>query len=245
MGILLRTIEKRDLEGSRHVHEACLPVRYKQQFYNNLVEGVVQRRSNSPKESIYTQVAALTDDAGQEKALIGLITCQMVTVGSGESGDEPGDISFSDSSKYTKAAYMLTLATLPGYRNQGIGSVLLEGCVAEAGRRIDCGAVFLHVITHNRLAIQFYEKRGFVRVKELPGYYLIDGFHHNCYVYALYVNGARAPTPIDGLWQWCKSMSKRLREAVGVIWTNFQANSEATGEGAMPTQLQVARDTLV
>lgn len=53
----------------------------------------------------------------------------------------------------------------------------------------DCGAIYLHVITHNNAAIRFYEKLGFVRVNEIHDYYRIDSDDHSCYLYAKYFHG--------------------------------------------------------
>jgi hypothetical protein len=71
-----------------------------------------------------------------------------------------------------------------------LGAALLQRCVAQACLSPSCGAVYLHVITYNAAAMRFYERAGFTRWREMRGYYSINGERHNCYVYALFINGA-------------------------------------------------------
>ncbi|KAL3789080.1 hypothetical protein ACHAW5_009819 [Stephanodiscus triporus] len=52
------------------------------------------------------------------------------------------------------------------------------------------GALYLHVITYNEGAIRLYERLGFVRVKEIKDYYLINSVNYDCYLYARYFHEA-------------------------------------------------------
>mmetsp|Transcript_20655 Transcript_20655/g.60010 ORF Transcript_20655/g.60010 Transcript_20655/m.60010 type:complete len:382 (-) Transcript_20655:1351-2496(-) len=93
--------------------------------------------------------------------------------------------------RHSRLFYIMTLGTISEYRKQGLGSALVKKCldVAESDRK--CGVVYLHVIIYNTAAIGFYERLGFYRVKEIKDYYSIEGEHHNCYLYARYLNGNR------------------------------------------------------
>jgi GNAT superfamily N-acetyltransferase len=46
-----------------------------------------------------------------------------------------------------------------------------------------CETAYLHVIINNDAACRFYEKCGFVRIREIPDYYTIKDEKHNCYLY--------------------------------------------------------------
>ncbi|KAH8065575.1 peptide alpha-N-acetyltransferase [Aureococcus anophagefferens] len=78
------------------------------------------------------------------------------------------------------------------YRRRGIAKELLRRCVLRAEAEAGCGAVYLHVITYNDAAIEFYERNDFSRLREIADYYRIDGASHACYVYALFLSRARA-----------------------------------------------------
>ena len=56
-----------------------------------------------------------------------------------------------------------------------------------------CKAVYLHVLTTNKTAIQFYERRNFRRHNFLPFYYSIGGTARDGYCYVLYINGGQPP----------------------------------------------------
>lgn len=72
-------------------------------------------------------------------------------------------------SKHPKLFYIMTLGTSKSMRRKGLSSKLLQDCLQFVQQVKDCGALYLHVITHNSAAIKFYEKLGFVRVEEVQG----------------------------------------------------------------------------
>jgi len=71
--------------------------------------------------------------------------------------------------QHTRLFYIMTLGTTKDYRKCGLGKRLVESCIRLVERVPSCGAVYLHVITFNTAAIQFYEKLGFYRVQEIEG----------------------------------------------------------------------------
>mmetsp|Transcript_32319 Transcript_32319/g.43006 ORF Transcript_32319/g.43006 Transcript_32319/m.43006 type:complete len:381 (-) Transcript_32319:200-1342(-) len=126
--------------------------------------------------------------------------------------EETTKILISNPNKHTKMFYIMTLGTVNTYRNCGIGSTLVERCIKEVVERdLECGAVYLHVITYNFAAIQFYERLGFVRVKEIEDYYRINGKNHNCYLYARYFHGNK------GHW----TVISYLASLVSSVWKQF------------------------
>jgi hypothetical protein len=84
----------------------------------------------------------------------------------------------------------MTVGVITEFRHRDLGSKLVKRIIEMVENcNKDCGAIYLHVITHNNAAIRFYEKLGFVRVKEIHDYYRIDFDNHNCYLYAKYFHG--------------------------------------------------------
>jgi [ribosomal protein S18]-alanine N-acetyltransferase len=70
--------------------------------------------------------------------------------------------------------YVVTLDVGEGWRRRGLAGTLME--VAEARAR-EAGALLmgLHVSTGNEGAVRFYERRGYVRVGIVPGFYGMAG----------------------------------------------------------------------
>lgn len=59
-----------------------------------------------------------------------------------------------------------------------------------------CKAVYLHVLTTNTTAIQFYERRNFSLHSYLPLYYSVHDVAKDGYSYVLYINGGHPPWTI-------------------------------------------------
>lgn len=59
--------------------------------------------------------------------------------------------------------------------------------------RLNCKAVYLHVLTSNVPAINFYEHHKFQLFKYLPQYYLISNQLADGYCYVCYINGGKGP----------------------------------------------------
>eukprot|EP00903_Cladosiphon_okamuranus_P012019 g11285.t1 len=143
------------------------------------------------------------------KSIVGLITCQVMPADRCRDQDRLG--LGREGSAHSEVVYILTLGTEMRYRRQGIGRALLRRCVWLSRQEPSIGAVYLHVITTNPPAHRFYESEGFVQVCEISDYYRINGELYDCFLYALFVNGAQPP----GEWGWgIQSLSRRLRSII-------------------------------
>lgn len=91
----------------------------------------------------------------------------------------------------TKVAYILSLGVCEEFRKQGIASLLLDSLVSHLTSEAYAvvKAVYLHVLTTNSPAINFYEHRGFHLHSFLPFYYAINGRRKDGYTAVLYLNG--------------------------------------------------------
>jgi ribosomal-protein-alanine N-acetyltransferase len=69
-----------------------------------------------------------------------------------------------------------SIAVLPHYRNQGIGSQLVQALMEEARQR-RCKTLVLEVAAPNEAGIAFFKSHGFHEVRKLPNYYgrALDG----------------------------------------------------------------------
>ncbi|HTV90949.1 MAG TPA: GNAT family N-acetyltransferase [Stellaceae bacterium] len=69
---------------------------------------------------------------------------------------------------------ILSLGVVPDCRRRGVGRLLLDAVIAEAGRRCT-GSVVLEVAVANGAARRLYAATGFVQVGRRPRYYRHDG----------------------------------------------------------------------
>jgi ribosomal protein S18 acetylase RimI-like enzyme len=66
---------------------------------------------------------------------------------------------------------LMDIALLPEYRNDGVGTALVQDLMAEAAQAGK--PLRLHVETFNR-ALRWYERLGFVKVREIGVYYEME-----------------------------------------------------------------------
>jgi ribosomal protein S18 acetylase RimI-like enzyme len=77
--------------------------------------------------------------------------------------------------RHSRMFYIMTLGTTQSFRKHKLGTKLVKDCLQMVQQVPSCGVVYLHVITYNQAAIQFYETLGFHRIEEIQGMYsLID-----------------------------------------------------------------------
>ncbi|RLW01505.1 hypothetical protein DV515_00008034 [Chloebia gouldiae] len=100
---------------------------------------------------------------------------------------EDGDILASNFPVDTQVAYILSLGVVKEFRKHGIGSLLLESLKDHISTTAQdhCKAIYLHVLTTNNTAINFYENRDFKQHHYLPYYYSIRGVLKDGFTYVL------------------------------------------------------------
>lgn len=76
-----------------------------------------------------------------------------------------------NTTKYSRMFYIMTLGTTESFRKLKLGTKLVKDCLDMVQQVPSCGVVYLHVITYNQAAIQFYETLGFYRIEEIQGKY--------------------------------------------------------------------------
>ena len=71
-----------------------------------------------------------------------------------------------------QVGYILTIGVVSRARRRGTAAALLDRTLAELRGR-GCRACYLHVITYNQAAQQFYLSQGFTQQARLGGFYFI------------------------------------------------------------------------
>ena len=73
-------------------------------------------------------------------------------------------------SRVRSIAHLDSIAVSSIARQNGIGSQLLHLFIQEARRRA-CKMIMLEVAMANKEGLRFFSKRGFLKIRDLPGYY--------------------------------------------------------------------------
>ena len=212
--VTFRPLQESDREEIQRLHEDWFPVDYKEDFY----DGVVQNKMASTGQPLYTQVAVISCPETQQERIIGSLLGAFVQVAKCKT--KSVELMVPNPQRHTRMFYIMTLGTVKEFRGRGLATTLLEKCFDVIEADSDCGVSYLHVITYNTAAIQFYEKLEFSRVEEIENYYLIDGQKYNCYLYAKYHHGNRGHHSmyqiLSGLISYAfRSISSRVHYALG------------------------------
>ncbi len=67
------------------------------------------------------------------------------------------------------SALLLSIAVHPQHRRRGIGALLLRSIIRQLPEEVEY--LDLQVAVSNRVAISFYEKHGFEKIRIIPRYY--------------------------------------------------------------------------
>ena len=78
----------------------------------------------------------------------------------------------SDTCCVHQVGYILTIGVVSRARRRGTAAALLQRMLAELRGR-GCRACYLHVITYNQAAQQFYLSQGFTQQARLGSFYFI------------------------------------------------------------------------
>ncbi|KFZ56547.1 N-alpha-acetyltransferase 60, partial [Podiceps cristatus] len=150
---------------------------------------------------------------------------------------QDGDILASSFPVDTQVAYILSLGVVKEFRKHGIGSLLLESLKDHISTTAQdhCKAIYLHVLTTNNTAINFYENRDFKQHHYLPYYYSIRGVLKDGFTYVLYINGGHPPWTIlyplpSGCLSPCSIPQRIYRQAQSLLcsllpWSGISAKS--------------------
>ena len=224
-----RPVVETDRKELQRLHEEWFPVRYKDSFYDSVVNNRIELSENSNRSDLsqlrlFTNVATVHQDE-----IAGCVIGCMNHFSIFTNGSDPFH-SCELRRKLlprgsTELFYIMTLGVKSEYRFLGLGRRLIRRAITYASMQPKCGTVYLHVIVHNDAAIQFYHSLGFERVDELEDYYTIDNKNFNCYVYAKFLKSHPTPMPWwSGLLGQCSWCAWYLTSPLLKIFSHFSGN---------------------
>lgn len=253
--IYFRPLQLTDRDQIKRLHEEWFPVSYKDEFYDDLV---LQRMVNSGEE-LYTCAAVLVQDHDyQEPDLYctndeeehlsvwqqlqehntnddnmdhdEIIACVVGSfVETNRMSMDTASLLVADPTQHVRMFYLMTLGTVTEFRHLRLATMLVQRIISIVEQDVQCGCLYLHMITFNQAAIRFYEKLGFYRVAEMKDYYRIDDKNYNCYIYARAFHGNR--THID-YYHLLSNLVTTIWRTVTTPFTDYRAlTNGANGSG--------------
>jgi len=138
----IRQFAPSDLTAVMNINKNYLPENYPATFF--------MRQHKDFSE------AFLVAEVGEK--IIGYVMCRL----------EKGISSFHF--KYSNKGHIVSIAIVPEYRRQKIGTNMLKQAI-DAVKQKGAKEIFLEVRVTNFAAIDLYEKEGFKKTKVIPGYY--------------------------------------------------------------------------
>ncbi|XP_075253167.1 uncharacterized protein LOC142344934 [Convolutriloba macropyga] len=190
IGVQLKFLETEDKPRVKELCKKFFPIDYPEKWYNDVTS-----------DKKYFALSAV-----YRGLIVGVIIAEVKPRHAVNSDD--ADILASNSAPDSKVAYLLSLGVLDEYRENGIGSLLMDSLITEVkGKDKSCiKAVYLHVLCSNIRAIQFYERRDFVLHKRISGYYNINNKIEDGFCYVRYINGGQPPWSVTEYMKHVTSM---------------------------------------
>ena len=187
--IRFRPLQETDREEIQRLHEDWFPVRYQEEFFND----VVHNKMKGLDHPLYSCVAVRVpnNDAGSARSerIVGCIVGSFVEVA--RCNSKSVELLVPNPQRHSRMFYIMTLGVVKDYRGKGLASSLVGECSRMIEEDATCGVLYLHVITYNKAAIEFYKKLGFYQVEEIQDYYIIDEKKYDSFLYAKYFHGNR------------------------------------------------------
>lgn len=182
--VQLRFLGPEDVDDVKRLCREWFPIEYPDMWFNEI--------TSNPK---FFSLAATCN-----KSIIGLLVAEIKS--KARTNKEDSGILGCSYSDEAQVAYILSIGVVKEYRRHGIGSLLLDSLLSHltTPERYLCKAVYLHVLTSNMAAMQFYKSRCFQQFEFLPLYYAINGVQRDGFSFVLYINGGEPPwTLVDAM----------------------------------------------
>jgi histone acetyltransferase MCC1 len=240
-----RPIRPTDRLVIQQLHEQWFPVKYVDEFYDELC---LHGRMTGSGDPLFSSVAVLQQPAESTNDQHNSSSFPTEGFARNEDGDcivacvvgcfvraallsaKTQDLLVNDVQRHPRLFYIMTVGTVA--RQAGLGTQMTQQCIEQVQRDPGCGVLYLHVLTNNVAAIRMYERLGFYRVQEIPHYYNIEGQLHPCYLYAMYFHGNRGHRSMYKLAQstWA-SLWQRVQSVTTTLWTASKATpTKARGD---------------
>ena len=188
--IIYKPLSKNNITEVKNLHKEWFPIDYDDEFFEEVL--------NDNGKTYFTIGAfynlSCKDDTNKE-IILGLAFCQyeFVIDRLNKYVDEKiindKNSNFFDELKqflkcqFDKCIYIMTIGVLDEFRQMHIGSNLIKYIYNIALDLDNCIGIYLHVIYYNEIAIKFYKKNKFKKVRKINNYYCLDGKDYDSFVF--------------------------------------------------------------
>jgi ribosomal protein S18 acetylase RimI-like enzyme len=179
--IILRPIKnKHEMDEIRLLHKEWFPIDYSQDFFDLISRGKTK--------SLVAEIKVTKANRVTQNIIIGCILYSFRHANS-----KYMSYSFSDYFTQKLSIYILTIGVINEFRKMGIATKLLNEVIRLNAENNLLKYIYLHVISYNKTAQNFYKKNNFYLLKIKKNHYKIDEKAYDAFVYTRYVNGANKP----------------------------------------------------
>ena len=192
--IIYKPLSKDNLNEVKNLHKEWFPINYDDSFFEDILYDKGKR---------YFTIGAFYNinfrDNINKEIILGLAFCEHEYVVDRLNKYVDIDIfdeEYKDVNKnkfeeliqcvkcqYYKCIYIMTIGVMDEFRKMNIGTKLIEYIYNTALEIDNCIGIYLHVIYYNEIAIKFYKKNKFNKVKKIDNYYYIDGKNYDSFVF--------------------------------------------------------------
>lgn len=192
MQVQLRFLTTADLDTVKVHCQEWFPIEYPDSWYKDITSN----------DGNYFSLAAV-----HKARIIGVVVAQTKALNTCRQEDQ--EILSAKFPHDSRVTYILVLGVCREHRRSGIASLLVNSLLEFlrteplSDSTFRSRAVFLHVLSENMAAINFYTRRGFVLHSYLPQYYDVRGMARDGYCYVRYINDGHAPfSGFDKIYHW-------------------------------------------
>lgn len=191
--IKFRTIIKEDVKQLKPLFKEWFPLDYDDEYFNNIflyIENNCGFSLVAYFENPKFDSKDIYEDSHEFKhftqIIIGVLLTNKELIERYQKNAEYNyeNLGFLEEVNFTTKyfVYIQSLGVLDEYRRLKLGSIFLDKLLEEYRNDIDCLGFYLHVVSYNEVAINFYERIEFEEMNRLYNYYKIGDCYYDSFV---------------------------------------------------------------
>jgi ribosomal protein S18 acetylase RimI-like enzyme len=168
----------------RELCAECFPITYPDRWYSYITSEQVFSLSAWTEGTCGSDCCCKS--AGGGCGLVGMLVAEIQGL---DQLEGEGAIALERSEVNTTAMYVISLGVAERYRRRGVGHYLMSSLLDHVISNLStCWVVYLHVMSSNTPAIEFYRRFHFTTLMCIPGYYTISQRPQDGLLLIRYVN---------------------------------------------------------
>jgi len=179
-----RELNYGDMEEIKCLHKEWFPLDYSDEYFEHILNPEKRRKN-------YITLAA-TYPYNNEELILGAVITEInnkneFTTQVSESIIQNLEIPFLEDINFFRqdfeCAYIMIIGIVDEMRRLKLGTKILNRIIDTYLEKTSCICIYLHVISHNQSAINFYVKNNFILAGNFKNYYKIQNEYYDSNVY--------------------------------------------------------------